>query len=195
MDILINMKATKQLKDEHEGVKIMLGILEQVCHRLETKGILSKEHFEGILEFLRVFVDTCHHGKEEQLLFPALEGAGVPKEGPVTTALHQHELGRNYVEAMNNAFSAFITGDGSSSQDILQNAQDYISLLKDHIEMENNVLFVAADNRLSEQKQNELFEGFEKIEVDRIGVGKHEEFHGLLKKLSAIYIDRLQGVE
>jgi hemerythrin-like domain-containing protein len=193
MDIPNNMKATQQLKDEHEGVKIMLGILEQVCKQLESKGSLNKEHFESILEFLKVFVDTCHHGKEEDLLFPALEGAGVPKEGPITTALHQHELGRNHVQAMNNAFSAFITGDRSSSQDIVQNAQDYISLLKDHIELENNVLFVAADSRLSEQKQNELIEGFEKIEEERIGIGKHEEFHGLLKRLSAIYIDRLQG--
>jgi hypothetical protein len=29
--------------------------------------------------------------------------------------------------------------------------------------------------------------GFEKIEEERIGVGKHEEFHGLIKKLSGIY--------
>jgi hemerythrin-like domain-containing protein len=182
------MKATQQLRDEHEGVKIMLSILEQVCQQLEAKGSLNKGHFEGILEFFQVFVDTCHHGKEEDLLFPALEAVGVPKEGPIATALHQHELGRNHVKAMNNAFAALMTGDKLSSQDIVQNAQDYISLLKDHIEMENNVLFAAADNRLSEKKQDELFEGFEKIEVDRIGVGKHEAFHTLLKNLSQIYL-------
>jgi hemerythrin-like domain-containing protein len=183
------MKATRQLKEEHEGIKIMLSILKRVCKQLESKGRLNKEHFEGILEFLKVFVDTCHHGKEEDLLFPALEAAGVPKEGPIATALHQHELGRNHVKAMSNAFSVFVAGDGASSQDIVQNAQDYILLLKDHIEMENTVLFVAADNRLSEKKQNELFEGFEKIEEDRMGVGKHEAFHTLLKNLSQIYLN------
>jgi hemerythrin-like domain-containing protein len=183
------MKATRQLRDEHEGVKIMLSILEQVCQQLETTGSLNKEHFESILEFLKVFVDTCHHGKEEDLLFPALEAVGIPKEGPIATALHQHELGRNHVKAMNNAFAIFMTGDRSSSQDIMKNAQGYISLLKDHIEMENNVLFAVADNRLSEKKQDELFEGFEKIEEERIGVGKHEKFHGLLKDLSQIYLN------
>ena len=105
------MKATQQLKDEHEGVKIMLSILEQACKQLESKGRLNKEHFESILEFLKVFVDTCHHGKEEDLLFPALEAVGVPKEGPIATALHQHELGRNHVKAMSKSFAAFITGD------------------------------------------------------------------------------------
>jgi len=36
---------------------------------------------------------------------------------------------------------------------------------------------------------NELFEGFEKIEEERIGVGKHEVFHALLKTLSGIYLN------
>ncbi len=51
------MKATQQLRDEHEGVNIMLNILEKLCQQLATIGSLNKEHFEGILEFLKVFVD------------------------------------------------------------------------------------------------------------------------------------------
>lgn len=183
------MKATQQLKDEHEGIKIMLRILEQVCRQLEAAGILNKGHFEGILEFLSVFVDRCHHGKEEELLFPALIAAGVPKEGPVAVLLHEHEMGRNYVKAMSQAHAAYLAEDGSSSEDIVQNARDYIALLKDHIEKENKVLFVTADSRLSEKTQNRLFEGFETIEAERIGVGRHEEFHDLLEKLSGIYLN------
>lgn len=183
------MKATQQLKDEHEGIKIMLRILEQVCRQLEAAGNLNKGHFEGILEFLSVFVDRCHHGKEEELLFPALIAAGVPKEGPVAVMLHEHEMGRNYVKAMSQAHAAYLAEDGSSSEDIVQNARDYIALLKDHIEKENKVLFVTADSRLSEKTQNRLFEGFETIEAERIGVGRHEEFHDLLEKLSGIYLN------
>ncbi len=187
------MKATQQLRDEHEGVKIMLSILEQVCQQLEAVGSLNKEHLEGILEFLKVFVDKCHHGKEEELLFPALVDLGVPKDGPIAVMLHEHEMGRNYVKALSASFARYTTGDKSSSKDIIQNIQDYISLLRDHIEKENTVLFVMADSMLSEKRQNELFEGFEKIEVERIGIGKHEEFHGLLKNLSGIYLSRIGG--
>jgi hemerythrin-like domain-containing protein len=183
------MKATQQLKDEHEGVKIMLSILEQVCRHLEAVGNPNREHFEGILEFLKVFVDKCHHGKEEDLLFPALIAVGVPKEGPIAVLLHEHEMGRHYVKTMGEAYAAYIAGDKSKSKEIMQNGHGYISLMKDHIEKENNVLFVMADSRLSEKRQDELFEGFEKIEEERIGVGKHEEFHGLLKRLSGAYLN------
>jgi hemerythrin-like domain-containing protein len=182
------MKATQQLKDEHEGVKIMLNILEQVCQELEAGGSLNKEHFDGILEFLRVFVDKCHHGKEEDLLFPALIAVGVPKEGPIVVMLHEHEMGRRYVKAMSEAYATYLATDKPTPKDIIQNGRSYISLLRDHIEKENNVLFVMADSCLSEKRQDELFEGFEKIEEERIGIGKHEQFHGLLEKLSRVYL-------
>ena len=90
---------------------------------------------------------------------------------------------------MSIGFAGYMTGEKSSSKEVLKNARAYISLLRDHIEKENNVLFVMADNLLSEKRQDELFEGFEKIEEERIGVGKHEEFHGLLNKLSGIYLN------
>ena len=90
---------------------------------------------------------------------------------------------------MSIAFAGYKTGEKSSSKDVLKNARSYLSLLRDHIEKENSVLFVMADNLLSVKRQDELFEGFEKIEEERIGVGKHEEFHGLLNKLSGIYLN------
>jgi hemerythrin-like domain-containing protein len=183
----MEMKATQQLRDEHEGVKIMLNIIEQVCQKLQATGNLNGEHFEGILEFLKVFVDKCHHGKEEELLFPALVAVGVPEDGPIAVMLHEHQMGRNYVKAIGTAFAGYKTGEIFSSKGVLQNAHGYISLLREHIEKENDVLFVMADNLLPEKRQDELFEGFEKIEEERIGVGRHEEFHGLLKKLSGIY--------
>lgn len=184
------MKATQQLKDEHEGIKIMLNILGQICFRLETKGDFDEKHFEGILEFLKVFVDKCHHGKEEDLLFPALEEAGIPKEGgPIGAMLEEHRLGRNYISAMSEAFDGYKQKNKSFSQGIAVNGRDYIALLTNHIEKENSVLFVMADSRLSETIQDELFEGFEKIETERIGPGKHEEFHHLLEKLGKIYLD------
>lgn len=75
------MKATQQLKDEHQGIKIVFRILEKICEKLNVDGSVSAEHFEGILEFFNIFVDRCHHGKEEDLLFPAMEQAGIPRQG------------------------------------------------------------------------------------------------------------------
>ena len=73
----------------------MLKILDKVCARLESKEKVDPEHLEPIVEFFRVFADKCHHGKEEDLLFPEMEKAGVPKEmGPIGVMLAEHQQGR-----------------------------------------------------------------------------------------------------
>ncbi len=184
------MKATQQLKDEHESVRLILRILGEVSRQLDSEGKIPQEHFEGILEFLKVFVDRCHHGKEEELLFPVLVKVGIPQDGPIAALLYEHEIGRKYVRVITDTFERHKLKDTSAASAIAQNVQDYIALLTDHIEKENNILFAMADDRLSEEAQDELFDGFEKIEASRIGAGKHEEFHVLLHKLSDLYLKK-----
>jgi hemerythrin-like domain-containing protein len=96
-------------------------------------------------------------------------------------------MNSNYIKAMSEAYATYMARDKSASKDIMQNAHGYISLLKNHIEKENTVLFMMAESRLSE-KIEDLFEKFERIEEERIGLGKHEEFHNLLKELGGTYL-------
>jgi hemerythrin-like domain-containing protein len=182
------MKATDQLRDEHKGVLLMLAILEKVSAKLEKEGSLVKEHLEGMLEFFSVFVDKCHHGKEEDLLFPAYEAVGIPnKNGPIGVMLAEHEEGRGYIKNMTEAFNGFKKNENFSGVHIVEYARKYIALLKQHIEKEDTVLYPMGDARLSEAKNKELLAGFDKIENERIGSGKHEQFHAMIDKLKNIY--------
>ena len=65
--------------------------------------------------------------------------------------------------------------------------KEYVSLLNQHIFKENNVLFPMAEQVLSVNDGDKLYDNFEKLEVERIGIGKHEEFHALMDKLSDKY--------
>ena len=60
--------------------------------------------------------------------------------------------------------------------------------MEQHILKENNVLFLLAEKQLPEAKQSELAKGFETIEVQKICVGKHEEFHRMLENLERVYL-------
>ncbi len=183
------MKATEQLRNEHEGIKLMMRILEKLCGKLDAGEAVDPEHLEKITEFLRVFADKCHHGKEEDLLFPAMEAAGIPREGgPIGVMLLEHDKGRGYIMGMADAVAKYKRGDNKAAPVIASNARNYISLLTQHIEKENRVLFPMADAHLSEERQESMFEEFEKIEVEKIGVGKHEEFHRLLDDLAETYL-------
>ncbi len=171
------MTPAEQLKEEHEGITLMLRILEKVCAKMERKEKIDPGHLERIMEFFKIFVDQCHHGKEEDLLFPAI----IPMEQKlIGLLLREHSQGRGYVRAM---------GQELTRVECTANAQKYIALMAQHIQKEDNVLFPMLDGLLGKKKQIELVEGFEDLERKKIGKGVHEGFHKLLHELKEIYLD------
>ena len=75
---------------------------------------------------------------------------------------------------------------GKINSDII--AENYINLPIRHIDKEDIILYPLADSRLSKERQTAMPKEFEKIETERIGAGKHEEFHRLLHNLKQIYL-------
>jgi hemerythrin-like domain-containing protein len=51
------------------------------------------------------------------------------------------------------------------------------------------VLFPLAEKNLSEEHLGRMTEEFEKIETERIGVGRHEAFHKMMDEFAKIYLD------
>lgn len=66
---------------------------------------------DRIVQFFQVFADKCHHGKEENLLFPELERSGSPKErGPIAVMLAEHEQGQSFVKGRAEGLSDYNKG-------------------------------------------------------------------------------------
>jgi len=102
--------------------------------------------------------------------------------------LQEHTLGRGYIEEINIGVENCKLGDTCSSELIATNLINYVNLLQNHIQKEENILFPMANKTLSEQRQKEIFEQFEKIEEDVVGHGVHERYHELLNQLKFKYI-------
>ena len=183
------MTATEQLRHEHEAITLVLSILEKLCQRLANSEEVNPEHFGQVLEFIQVFADQCHHGKEEQFLFPALEAAGIPKAGgPLGVMLNEHERGRALVRKMAAAWQKHRLGDLAAVAVVIASARDYSAFLQAHIFKENNILFPMAEARLSADSQRRLLEQFERLEIEGIGAGRHEQFHKTLDSLKHTYL-------
>lgn len=182
------MKATEQLMKEHEAVTLMLQILGSVRQKLLLGENVPVSDLEAMLDFLHTFVDKCHHGKEENLLFPKLVETGIPNEGgPVGVMLADHFQGRAYIKGFADGVALYKTGDPAGIVKITDNIEGYCDLLTSHIFKENNILFRMADMHLGDEDQKDLLEKFEELEENIIGKGKHEEYHRLLERLSSIY--------
>ena len=183
------MKATDQLKKEHNAVKIMLRVLEKMYKKIESGGEIDLDHLDSTIDFFKVFVDRCHHAKEENMLFVAMQRTMDPNDGDrIGALLKDHVSGRNFIRDLAKASIDYRAGEPGAAEAIVHNARNYITLLIQHIDIEDNVLYPLANERLSAHQQEELFQQFDKLEEEEIGVGKHEDYHRLIEKLKDIYL-------
>lgn len=183
------MYATQELRDEHEGIRIALAVLDHLADEAEAGRSVSADDIEQIVDFLRTFADRCHHGKEEDLLLPALERAGIPREdGPIGVMLADHDEGRTHIRAMSESIAGLREDAPGAKAAFASAARGYAQLLNEHIMKENSVLFVMAEQNLSPEEHTRLAEGFEQIEQERIGPGVHEQYHALLHRLQDKYL-------
>ncbi len=165
------------LKEEHEVIEKVLDVVDAACDKIENNGKLPSGFFEKVLDFIRTFADSCHHGKEEDVLFPAIEEKGIPKEGgPIGMMLEEHDVGRSFVKGLSEAVK------NNDDKAIVENARGYVNLLRQHIPKENDILYPMADEMIGEKEDVEMVEKFEKIEEERIK-GKHHEYLELVKEL------------
>jgi hemerythrin-like domain-containing protein len=170
-------KAIEDLRKEHDSIIRVLGILEKMISDDTKDEQVMLGYYGDLVYFLKIFADKCHHGKEEGYLFEELVKRGVPNEGgPVGEMLRDHRLGREYVAQMGKALELKDLGGFSAA------AAKYVDLLRNHIEKENNVLFVMADRLLDDASQEDMFNKFEEHEESVIGHGVHEELHSMIHK-------------
>jgi hemerythrin-like domain-containing protein len=178
------MEATKILMEEHRVIERVLLSLEVGGRRLGAGEPMPPAFFVQAADFIKGFADGCHHRKEEGVLFPAMEAAGVARQGgPIGAMLAEHEEGRRLTRAMRAAPERLEAGDASSRDEVVQNALGYVALLRQHITKENSVLFPIAVRVIRGETQAEVAEAFERGEHEETGEGVHEKYLGMAEEL------------
>jgi hemerythrin-like domain-containing protein len=167
----------------------MLEVMEAVCKKLEAGKDISIDDLNDMVKFIKEFADKSHHLKEEDLLFPAMEEAGIPCEGgPIGVMLSEHTTGREYVKGLSLGIEEYAKGNSSAAYQIIENARSYSSLLSNHIYKEDNILYPMAKLHLSKEQHEELLKEFETVNNKKIGLDKQKELLDILDKLKATYL-------
>lgn len=175
--------ALHMLMHDHRLVEKALSGLGLVMDRLNRGDEVDVSLLRETVQFMRQFVDRCHHRKEEELLFPAMARNGVPEQGgPLGVMKHEHEQGRAWVATFEDAVELYAK-DGEAARDRLVKAIGYIrELYTDHISKEERVLFPMAERILSAGELDDLLEGFNKGEAET-GSNVHERFERFAERL------------
>lgn len=178
-------KPSQMLVDEHRVILSVLGAVDREAQRNGPDGPVDGEFYRKVLDFLSNFADRCHHAKEENLLFPLLEARGIPREqGPIGCMLSEHQQGRAHLAAARAALPAAANGDLQARRRLRQEMLAYVELLEQHIQKENDVLFVMGDRRMTPQDQEQLWKRFQCPEHSDLPPGAHDQYVAVARELS-----------
>lgn len=180
------MRATEELKQEHRVIEKVLRSLFAASTRLQRGEEINPQFFREAIDFIRNFADKCHHGKEEDNLFLAIERQGFPRDGgPTGTMRAEHDEGRAHVRELASALDSYERGDRSRevTARIAAHAMGYVRLLAQHIEKEDNILYVIADDVIPPAEQAQLLQAFADVEQRSVGETGHSEYVKLADRL------------
>lgn len=141
------MSSTESLRNDHHLIEKMMRALNTTADLLRSGKSIPAPFLEQAIDFTRNFTNVCHHGKEEDTLFPTLEKGGMPREGgPIARMLFEHEITKQLADKMAASAQSYI--NGSDSAQLVADIHAYTDHVSAHLTKENFRLFAMADMML-----------------------------------------------
>ncbi len=183
------MESLRIMVDEHTNIRRMLKVVRNVCYRVMTNGEYDLEDFPRIIDFIRIYADKHHHGKEEDVLFETMNRSleNIAKSGAITGMYIEHDLGRLYMANLEKGLEKYKSGDDTARLDIIGNAIGYTDLLDRHIEKENTALYKLAERMLDDKNKSFVEEECNKVEEKATEQGIQTKYIELVEELEEKY--------
>ena len=164
----MNHNPVNVLLHEHDIIVSLLNKVNDLGKHINNKEYYV-EQMNNVLSFLKNYSDGYHHKKEEEILFPALQDHPDFHLSAMIDELNEHhESFREYTRDIEECIGE---GNLEKAQTILEK---YTSDLSDHIAIENDELFVLAENLFTEDELEKMYFHFQDSDME-LGTSEKEE--------------------
>lgn len=169
--------------EEHRAIEVVLGYLDRALDLVAGGRIVDAGIFRDLLAFATGFVGQCHHGKEEQLLFPALRRTSPRAALLIATLEQEHGEGTRLTESFAAAVARYAAQGLPAAAPLIAAGRAYSHYLREHMRRENEELLAPLPGT-SVAFDATLVTDFDRYELDVMGAGTHERLHRMIDTLA-----------
>ncbi len=176
------------LREEHGVTMKMLAALQRVIIEVMDLKEGETKDLKALIQFFEVYVDRYHHGKEEQVLFPALSRtrtAGI--DSLIGSLMEDHSEARTSMEQIKSNALTFYSCSEADRHEFRERADRYVDLVRKHIRKENSELLPLIEEKLSETERLQMAGQFHDVEKATMGSSGLEVFLVSVRRLSQKY--------
>ena len=173
------MQARGPLMIEHRLIERMISVIKDVVEEIESKHKVDPVFVDTAVDFIRVYADQTHHGKEEDILFRNLKKKSLSAEDQrlMNELIEDHVFGRQTTKALVEANTRYRNGDDTALTDISDKLKTLIDFYPKHIEKEDKVFFPASRNYFTDEEDQAMLAEF--WEFDRKMI--HEKYKSVFE--------------
>ncbi|HXV45216.1 MAG TPA: hemerythrin domain-containing protein [Nitrososphaera sp.] len=154
------MSATDDLLQDHVFIRRLQTVIEK-CYRLlhENKDVPFGDLVK-IAEMIEQFVDSLHHGKEENSYFPETESVDSEE---IRKFVIEHEFGRRIARRVRIHLEELLQGK-DAREPLARYLKTYSVFILDHTSKEDRFFNAVKENRsLSDGEEKKLKKEFERL--------------------------------
>lgn len=143
---------------EHRLIERMIALLAREAKRIRATGKVDTDFVLSGLEFIRLYADRSHHGKEEEILFRELKAKPLSAEHRrVLEELEaEHVQGRKTVARLAAVRERVIKGEASAVRDLAALLEDLAKFYPAHIDKEDRDFFLPCMDYFTEEERAKL---------------------------------------
>ena len=184
------MNGIALMVEEHKLIKRMLEILRKASYKAIKTHEVNYDDFAQMIDFVRIYADHHHHGKEENFLFNEMVAHAGPAADKLVThgMLVEHDLGRLHMAELEKALAAHREGSEEAVLDIVANAVSYTHLLHRHIDKEDQVVYPFAERSLDASLIEGINQACEGFEYDQAINGIQEKYLKMVEHFEMKYV-------
>ncbi len=164
---------------EHRLIERMIALLKKEVDRIEREKDIHAGFLDTAFDFIRTYVDRCHHGKEEEIFYRELDKKALSDEHRriLEEILEEHRQSRKAVAEMEDAKAGFLKGARGSLSRITGTIRFLVELYPRHIDKEDHHFFLPCMAYFSQEEKDAMLA--REHEFDR------DLFHQLYKEIVA----------
>jgi len=173
------MQARGPLMVEHRLIERMLSVIKGALAKIESNHKVDPVFVDLVVDFIRVYADRTHHGKEEDILFRELNKKALnPKDSQIMKELiEEHVFGRQATKAIVEANTRYRNGDETALSDIAANLKILTEFYPVHIEKEDKNFFPASRTYFTDEEDQAMLAAFWEFDRNMI----HEKYKSLVE--------------
>jgi hemerythrin-like domain-containing protein len=175
------MQVRAPLMIEHRLIEKMLALISKEAKRIRETNVIDPVFIDNAVDFIRVYADQTHHGKEEDILFRDLAQKDMTGEEQkiMGELIQEHVQGRRTVAGLLDAKKRHFAGDDSAVGLVIEKLEFLINFYPRHIEKEDKVFFPSMMKYFSAEAQEKMLQEFWEFDRNMI----HRKYRDLVDEL------------